>query len=133
MTPVEVWVAFGTDTVRKNVYEATWVDYLLKNAHQCEVLVIPDVRFPNEAEAIKSAGGKLIKVVRPGDGPRNTVADRALLDYDGWDYVIGSSGEMSELCDWACLFAMAARQEIAWPRQSEAEKTDALTTERVTT
>jgi hypothetical protein len=131
MTPVEVWVAFGTEAIRKNVYQGTWVDYLLKNDHKCDVLVIPDVRFPNEAEAIKTAGGKIVKVVRPGYGPRNTVADRALIGYDGWDYVIGESGEMDDLDNWACLFAMAARREIAWPRQTAEERKAALTVERI--
>ncbi len=131
MTPVEVWVAFGTDAVRKNVYEATWVDYLLRNDHQCDVLVIPDVRFPDEAEAIKKVGGKIIKVVRPGKGPRNTVADRALLGYDGWDYIIGESGDINDLDDWGCLFAMAARREIAWPRQTAEERKAALAVERI--
>ncbi len=69
MTPVEVWVAFGTKAVRNNVYDRTWLDYLLKTDHGCDVLIIPDIRFPNEADAIREMGGLAIKVVRPGYGP----------------------------------------------------------------
>ena len=97
MTAVELWVAFGTKAIRNNVHDRTWLDYLLKTDHQCDVLLIPDIRFPNEADAIKEMGGLAIKVVRPGYGPRKTVADRALLGYDGWDYVIGAEGTMDSL------------------------------------
>ncbi len=69
MTVVELWVAFGTKAIRNNVYDRTWLDYLLKTDHQCDVLLIPDIRFPNAAEAIKEMGGIAIKVVRPGYGP----------------------------------------------------------------
>lgn len=102
-TPVEIWVYFGTQAVRNNVYDLTWVDYLLNN-YNCDVLIIPDVRFPNETDAIKEKGGILIKVVRPGFGPRDTVADRALLGYNGWDFVIGAEGTISSLQRWSDLF-----------------------------
>ena len=75
----------------------TWLDYLLKSNLSTDVLIVPDVRFPNEADAIKAAGGVTIKIVRPGYGPRKTVADRALLGYDGWDYVLGDGGTMESL------------------------------------
>lgn len=114
-TPVQIWVDAGTPAMREQVYDRTWIDYLLQTDHGVDVLVIPDVRFPNEVEAIRALGGTLIKVVRPGYGPRKTVADRALLGYTGWDYVIGSSGEMSELKHWSELFASA----ITNPEQFE--------------
>ena len=105
LTPVQVWVKFGTPAVREQVYDRTWIDYVLKTKHNAEVLVIPDVRFPNECEAIKSVGGTLIKIVRPGYGPRNTVADRALIGFNGWDYIIGAEGTMESLNMWARMFA----------------------------
>lgn len=97
MTPVELWVAFGTKAVRNNVYAATWLDYLLKTKTCADIMIVPDVRFPNEADAIKAAGGITIKIVRPGYGPRKTIADRALLGYTGWDYVLGDRGTMDAL------------------------------------
>ncbi len=104
-TPVQVWVDLGTPAVRQQVYDRTWIDFVLKTNHRVSTLVIPDVRFPNEIEAVREAGGTLIKVVRPGYGPRPTVADRALVGYDGWDYVVGSSGEMDELRSWGSRLA----------------------------
>ena len=101
MTPVELWIAIGTPALRDNVYDGTWVDYLLKTDHKCDLLVIPDVRFLNEVDAIRERGGKLIKLCRPGFGPRPTsVADQALVGYTGWDQTITATN-MDELSDHA--------------------------------
>ncbi len=100
-TPVEIWIDFGTPAVREQVYESTWVDYVMKSDHNCDVLIIPDTRFRNEVEAIREAGGKHYKILRPGYKPRPTsVADNALIDYDGWDRVI-SAATTAELGNWA--------------------------------
>ena len=131
MTPVEVWVAFGTLAVRNNVYDRTWLDYLFKTDHKCDVLIVPDIRFPNEADAIPETGGFSIKVVRPGYGPRKTVADRALLGYDGWDYVIGDDGSMASLRHWAARFAHFIATGKDRPVQTGAERKAALKVECV--
>ena len=131
MTPVEVWVAFGTKAVRNNVYDRTWLDYLLKSNLSTDVLIVPDVRFPNEADAIKAAGGVTIKIVRPGYGPRKTVADRALLGYDGWDYVLGDGGTMESLNLAARPFAAWAAGEADRPIQTSAERAQSLTVEKI--
>ncbi len=120
-TPVQIWIDMGTPAVRNNVYIDTWIDYLLKSNHGLDVLVIPDVRFPNEVEAIRALGGTLIKVVRPGYGPRKSVADRALLGFDGWDYIIGASGKMDELAAWGSKFACMYTGGVS-PIQTNAER-----------
>ena len=63
MTPLDIWVKFGTMAVREQVYDRTWVDYLLKTDHGLDVIIIPDVRFANEVKAIREAGGYLLKIV----------------------------------------------------------------------
>ena len=130
-TPVEIWVAMGTPAVREQVYSDTWIDYLLKSALGLDVLVIPDVRFPNEVAAIRQMGGTLIKVVRPGYGPRPTVADRALIGWTGWDYVIGSSGRMAELSDWASAFGLALEGGLGMPHQTDEQKRLAMAVETI--
>lgn len=129
MTPVEIWVCFGTHAVRNKVYDATWLNYVLKTGHPADVLIIPDCRFPNEVEAVKAAGGVLIKIVRPGYGPRKTVADQALVGYGGWDYVLGDGGTIAALHE-------SARQFAAWlagvgpkPVQTAAARKKALAVE----
>ena len=102
MTPVEIWVAMGTPAVREQVYEDTWTDLaLLVNDPKVQVVICPDTRFQNEVKAIRDRGGLLVKVVRPGIEPRDTVADQALVGFDGWDITIGESGDILELISWA--------------------------------
>ena len=127
-TPVEVWVAIGTYAMRDQVHPDTWLNYVFETDHDCDVLVVPDVRFPNEHAKARYKGAKLVKVVRPGYGPRKTVADRALLGCVDWDVVAGGSGEMRELREWASRIAC----EIMGGRsftQTIAEKREALKVE----
>jgi hypothetical protein len=130
-TPVEIWVAMGTPAVRNNVYMDTWINFVLKSDHQADVIVIPDVRFPNEVQAIRDAGGWLAKIVRPGYGPRDTVADKALVGWDGWDAVIGRSGEMRELETWALDLSDAINGNVPYPIQSYEDKLAALAVEKI--
>lgn len=57
---------------------------------------IPDVRFPNEVEAIKQRGGFVVRIIRrdhwTGDAPTETALDR----WDEWDY-IASAGSVEEV------------------------------------
>jgi len=87
-SPVEIWVAFG-NAVRDRVFDQTWIQSVFWDAVGVDVLIISDVRYHNEASAIRKRGGTLVKVVRADFGPKDTVADRALLGFDGWDYVAG--------------------------------------------
>jgi hypothetical protein len=130
-TPVEIWVAMGTPAVRQNVYQRTWIDFLLKSDHQCDILVVPDVRFPNEVDAIRETGGTVQKIVRPGYGPRNTVADKALLGYTGWDYVWGAHGDIDCLRVEAYRIGAALIDLDNWPVQSRDEKAFALSVEKL--
>ena len=135
-SPRQIWIDMGAKAVRRHVYEPTWLDYLLKGQHDLDVMVIPDVRFPNEAEAIRKSGGVLVKVVRPGFGPGPDVADRALLGYDGWDYVIGgdagSSESLSRLRIWADCFARWLVGGESRPEQSSEDRAANLKAEIAT-
>ena len=89
-SPRQIWIDFGTKAVRQQVYDRTWVDYVMKNM-QHVANVTTDVRFPNEAEAIHDAGGYLVRITRPGFEPGNDAADQALIDYFGWDYYVDAT------------------------------------------
>jgi hypothetical protein len=45
-------------------HDQIWVHALARKAEQYKNVVIPDVRFPNEIDYIKDAGGFVIRVVR---------------------------------------------------------------------
>ncbi len=133
LTPVEVWVQFGTPAVREQVYDLTWVDYVLKTDNNLDVMIIPDVRFPNEVDAIRDAGGHLVKIVRDGYGPKMTVADLALINYQDWDNVIGDrppmvTDGMKNLRTWAAKYASKIVQggELLDLRRTDAELKTAL-------
>ena len=44
-------------------------------------IVIPDVRFPNERDAIHRLGGRVIRIVREGTGPANDHVSELPLDH----------------------------------------------------
>ena len=89
-----------------------WIDVLKATASEVAepVIIIPDVRFPNEAEFVRSNGGKLVRVVRlvkdpmeptevnfalgdryiqyvATDRPADHPSEIALNDFD-WDHTI---------------------------------------------
>jgi hypothetical protein len=59
--------------------------------------VITDVRFPNEAEAIKKRGGKVISVVRPGHMDTGNHPSETALDGYNFDYVMYNDGSLESL------------------------------------
>ena len=70
ITPRLVLQEFGTDCMRNGFYDGIWVSLVKKQLleNPDSNFVIPDVRFENEAEMIRSIGGQLWRVKR-GDDP----------------------------------------------------------------
>ena len=70
VTPRLVLQLFGTDCMRNGFYDGIWVSLVKKQLldNPTGKFVIPDVRFENEANMIKSIGGELWRVKR-GDDP----------------------------------------------------------------
>lgn len=118
-TVVDLWVAVGTPAFRESVYPHTWIDYALNSNHGVDLLVIPDVRFLNEVEAVRERDGWLIKVVRPGHIPRNSKADLALVGYEGWDASVGMSGSLHELRAFSTMVCsyLSAGDTPAWSKE----------------
>ncbi len=59
--------------------------------------IITDTRFPNEAEAIKKAGGIVIRVDRPGVKPINDHPSEIGLDKWKFDYKIANVSDIKAL------------------------------------
>lgn len=86
------------DGGRKVFGENFWVDQALNAAHAHDGhVVIPDVRYENEADAIRAAGGVVIKIDRPGYVAQGHVSETALAGWDGWDEVFMNSGSVQDL------------------------------------
>lgn len=65
-----------------------------------DVLVVTDVRFPNEAEAIRAAGGVIWEIVRPSlDDGGDSHASEAPLPRDLVDVTIINDGGLDEFRD----------------------------------
>ena len=65
--------------------------------------IITDVRFPNEAEAIKRYGGKVIRVnrdyVSTEDPKHQHSSETALDNYEGFDHIVQNDGTIPELVE----------------------------------
>lgn len=86
----------GTEAGRKTIGEDVWVRALLDTSSPVK-LVITDVRFPNEASAIRALGGLVIRIERPGVGPINDHESEVALDGYDVDVVIDNDGTVEDL------------------------------------
>lgn len=102
ITPRRALQLVGTDAMRNNIRQDIWVKALERRIRSTyhRNYVITDVRFPNEAEAIRRWGGHVIRIDRPGfssTDPNRHASETALLDYDKWSGVIMNDGTIDEL------------------------------------
>jgi hypothetical protein len=97
MTVRELLQRVGTEGIRNGVHPDAWVNALFADYYQHDKWIITDVRFPNEAEAIRERGGKLIRVVRPGISAVNSHSSETALDDWDFDAVINNDGTLEDL------------------------------------
>lgn len=88
----------GTEWGRNLMGEDFWVKWWAAGAVQVSKSVADDVRFPNEAQAVRDLGGVVIRVDRDGAGSK-TGADHASENIDAipFDYVINNNGTMDDI------------------------------------
>lgn len=98
---------FGTE-VGRAIDPNLWVKSLLADYREAvfsaEINHIPDwivtdVRFPNEAEAIKAEGGILIRVNRDTSVVDDHPSETALDNYEDFDIIISNNGSLQDLVD----------------------------------
>lgn len=79
--------------------EDCWVNLALAEAAKHKDVVITDLRFTNEAEAVKKAGGFLVRIDRPGQMPGGHISENDLDDWPekDWDAVLKNDGSVIEL------------------------------------
>jgi len=88
MTAREVLQYFGTNICRR-MYDNVWADACIRKVQsiQSEFSVITDCRFPDEAEAVQNAGGKVVRLTRQVSEDQHE-SEKALDDWDNFDFVI---------------------------------------------
>lgn len=88
----------GTDWARQMIGDDIWIQIALKKAATLSAVVISDVRFPNEAAAIKRVGGTIIKIMR--GQPRNEAdvhASETNIDTLESDHIIVNNSTIEAL------------------------------------
>jgi hypothetical protein len=88
---------FGTEIGREMFGENFWVDYALNSIEDGSKVVFSDVRFPNEADAIRQLGGKVYRVERYGVEAANDHISEHALDNYKFDGTINNNGSIQGL------------------------------------
>ena len=81
---------YGTEAHRELFGSNFWVDHVDLTDHEGKIVLVTDVRFSNEAQAVADAGGSIVHVVGPGhveDAGDGHASEETL---PGWliDYVL---------------------------------------------
>jgi hypothetical protein len=112
MTVRDFLQRLGTDALRQGLHPNTWVNALMmeykevcfvgKDSEGADLFsypnwIITDCRFPNEATAIKNAGGIIVRVNRPGVNAVNAHPSEVALSHWQFDYTIENNEGIVEL------------------------------------
>jgi hypothetical protein len=110
VSPRRVMQLLGTDFGRKLIAEDLWVRLAgaridLAREKGARGIVVPDVRFPNEAQAVRAWGGRVWRVERPGVADVAAHESETALDRYDFDAVIDNDGTLADLRD-AVVFSL---------------------------
>ena len=89
MTVGRMFQLLGTDSIRNNLHNDTWILALFANSID-QNIIISDVRFKNEADYIKNKGGIIIRLkgdpkqIRGIDG--RDLNHKSEIDLDDYEY-----------------------------------------------
>lgn len=89
------------DHCRNTFGDDVWIRATLATLHSLQDaghhIVYTDVRYPNEADFIRSKGGLIIKVVRPGVQPANNHVTEKNVDLIQEDVLLHNDGSKTDL------------------------------------
>lgn len=100
-TPREILI--GLSNKMREYNPDIWLNSTVKG-DDADVLLISDLRYPNEFAAVKESSGLCIRIVRPGLPEPTDEADTALNGQGGWDLTINNTGDLSQLWTAAAVF-----------------------------
>ena len=96
---------FGTEVGRKMFGLDFWIDIALKDLSGDTQVVISDVRFPNEADAIAKLGGSVWRINRKNHSAVNGHASEHAMDNYMFSHVIYNDGTLDDLSDEVFMLA----------------------------
>lgn len=84
-------------SARSHIDESVWVMAALRKMNDEGHYVFTDVRFKNEASAIKAMGGELWRIEREGTGPANDHISELGLDNYKFDRMLYNNSSLASL------------------------------------
>jgi hypothetical protein len=101
----EAMQSLGNEWGRELMCQDLWVRAWLKAAKTLPNVVVDDARYPNELEAVRSLGGRVIMLQRRGAGSTvNPGHASERPDLLVPDYVLNNNGSLDELREWFDAF-----------------------------
>tara|TARA_B100000700_G_scaffold325444_2_gene434174 strand:- start:755 stop:1354 length:600 start_codon:yes stop_codon:yes gene_type:complete len=118
LSPRDVWVEVGNKL--RDVYEDIWIDLALNQPNLSKaVIIISDLRYPNEIDKVREAGGSVIKITRDAAPVGDDPADTALADFDNWDTIIENNGTAAEFRAKLAPLATVLETLYGFPKTKE--------------
>lgn len=103
-TPVEGMQTIGTEWGRNIIGPNIWLNAWLRDVKDEPLVIVDDVRFHNEFEAIQAAGGVIVRIRRTGvEGADAHESEIYALSFKP-DYEIRNDGTICELLGKADMF-----------------------------
>lgn len=108
----ELLQEYGSD-VRRHDQPDYWVERWWERSLNVDRVVVPDVRFENEAKAVLARGGLLWRVERPGTSEGDHASETMMDGWSRWDAVIRNDGTLADLYERVDGLAAQARERAA--------------------
>lgn len=118
-TPRHAMQTIGTQWGRECIGEDFWIRAWTATLPQCHHVVVDDVRFDNEADAIRSLGGVIVRIDRPNLDVTDSLEKRAHASEAGLtsvDIVVVNDGTIDQ------LFGMLTDALYSWTCVAEARR-----------
>jgi hypothetical protein len=101
VTPRLILQKMGTEACRNGIADNIWIAALEKRIQGYDDVVISDVRFPNEIDFVRSAGGVIVRVKR-GEDPSIEARAKMHVSETAWndtvpDILIENEGTIDDL------------------------------------
>jgi hypothetical protein len=105
MSPRQMLQLVGTDFFRDKVDADFWIHHFKHwySQHVSDNIVVTDLRFQNEVDAIKALGGIVVRITRSHEtGGRHTLADthvtkQGVATLQGVDYYVANDSTLEHL------------------------------------
>jgi hypothetical protein len=104
----------GTEVGRSMFGENFWIDLALSGIKSEDKVVISDVRFPNEADAIKKLGGIVWRINRRNHSAVNGHASEHAMDNYMFNHVIYNDGTLDDLSEEVFMLSRHLGLHTLW-------------------